>query len=248
MRDGAPRSVRLLRTSLVGLLAMVLAACSPSIGSAPTPSTATPPAVSTATTSASPMTTSSALAPASVAPTEPPLGAAPIGPTEEATVVRVVDGDTIVIDRGYGEERVRYIGINTPETVAPGTPVEWMGPEASAANKRLVEGREVVLERDVSETDSFGRLLRYVWLVDVTRPTGWLFVNLELVAGGFAQVSTYPPDVRYVDLYLEAQALAREAEVGLWGPEPEPTFDAEPTVEPDADVDCDPAYPTVRLE
>ena len=81
-------------------------------------------------------------------------------------VVRVVDGDTIIVRLGGQDRRLRYIGMDTPETKKPDTPVQWMGPEASAANAALVEGRMVVLEKDVSETDRFGRLLRYVWLLD----------------------------------------------------------------------------------
>lgn len=146
----------------------------------------------------------------------------PTGATETAKVIRVVDGDTIVVRRGSGggEERLRYIGIDTPETKKPDTPVQWMGPEASAANAALVEGRTVVLEKDVSETDRFGRLLRYVWLVDGDR---WTLVDLELVGRGFAQVETDPPDVKYADRFLEAQRAARSAEVGLWGPRPSPS-------------------------
>ena len=153
-------------------------------------------------------------------------GLGPNGPTESATVVRVIDGDTIVVDRGRGEEKLRYIGIDTPETVKPGSPVEWMGPEASAANNALVAGRHVTMEKDVSENDRFGRLLRYVWL---QRPEGWLMVNLELVRTGFAAVSTYPPDVKYVDLLLAAQRDAREAGAGLWGEQPEPMRTPTPT-------------------
>ena len=150
----------------------------------------------------------------------PAFGSAPTGPTETATVVRIVDGDTIVVDRGHGNEKVRYIGMDTPETVKPGSPVEWMGPEATAANTAIVAEREVVLERDVSETDHFGRLLRYVWFRDGSVPSGWRMVNLELLARGFAQVSTYPPDVKYVDLFLAGQASARDRGLGLWGPAP----------------------------
>lgn len=225
--------------------AFVLAACSPAGALAPT-STATPVGAPIATVAVTAPAALSSAGPATeapnatqVEPTAPALGTRPIGPTERATVVRVVDGDTIVIDRGYGDERLRYIGVDTPETVAPGSPVEWMGPEASTANKRLVEGREVVLERDVSEVDRFGRLLRYVWLEDPSRPTGWTFVNLELVASGFAQVVTYPPDVRFVDLYLAAQQTARDGGLGLWGAAPEPTTSI--------GDGCDPAYPTVCI-
>ena len=149
-------------------------------------------------------------------PTAVPFGGAPIGETERATVVAVVDGDTIKIDRGQGIERVRYIGVDTPETVHPSKPVEFMGKEASAANKALVEGREVLLERDLTELDRYGRLLRYVWVEDPSSPSGLTFVNAALLAGGFAQVVTYPPDVRYVDLYLDAQREAREQGRGLW--------------------------------
>ncbi len=92
-----------------------------------------------------------------------------------------------------------------------------MGPEASRANSALVKGRTVVLEKDVSETDRFGRLLRYVWLVDGER---WTLVDLELVGRGFAQVETDPPDVKYADRFVAAQRSAREAGIGLWGPRP----------------------------
>ena len=156
-------------------------------------------------------------APASATAANPSLATdrAPVGATETAHVVRVVDGDTIVIDRGRGDERVRYIGIDTPESVKPNTPVEFMAQEASAANEALVAGRDVVLERDVSDTDQYDRLLRYVWLRE---GDGWVFVNLELVRRGFAQAATYPPDVRWTDTFLAAQREAREAGLGLWGP------------------------------
>ncbi|MBI3747365.1 MAG: thermonuclease family protein [Chloroflexi bacterium] len=134
-----------------------------------------------------------------------------------ARVVRVIDGDTIVVDRGRGGERLRYIGMDTPETVKPGSPVEWMGRESADANRALVEGATVVLEKDVSETDQYGRLLRHVWLHDGAT---WRLVDLELVRDGYARVSTYPPDVKYVDLYLAAQVDAREHDRGLWGAGP----------------------------
>jgi len=141
----------------------------------------------------------------------------PTGPTQTAEVIRVVDGDTIVVRLGGRDQRLRYIGMDTPETKKPDTPVQWMGPEASRANTALVKGRTVVLEKDVSETDRFGRLLRYVWLVDGDR---WTLVDLELVRRGFAQVETDPPDVKYADRFVAAQRSAREAGIGLWGPRP----------------------------
>jgi len=146
-------------------------------------------------------------------PSAAPLS--PSGHTETARVIRVVDGDTIIVDRGRGEERVRYIGMDTPDAVDPRRPVEHLGPEASAANRALVQGREVVLERDVREADQYGRLLRYIWLRD---GPGWTLVNLVLVERGFAQVDTVPPDVKYSELLLAAQRDARQHERGLWAP------------------------------
>ncbi len=142
-------------------------------------------------------------------------GLTPAGPTETAVVVRIVDGDTIIVDRGMGDERLRYVGIDAPESVKPGSPVEFMGREASAANAALVEGREVALERDVSDRDRFDRLLRYVWLRD---GDGWLLVNLELVRQGYASAVSFPPDVRLQDELRAAERVARDTGLGLWGP------------------------------
>lgn len=151
--------------------------------------------------------------PTAVVPSRP--GAlAPTRLTETAIVIRVVDGDTIIVDRGMGDERLRYVGIDAPESVKPGSPVEFMGHEASAANGVLVEGREVVLERDVSDRDRFDRLLRYVWLRD---GSGWLLVNLELVRQGYASAVSFPPDIFLQDELRAAERVAREAGLGLWG-------------------------------
>jgi micrococcal nuclease len=122
----------------------------------------------------------------------------------------VIDGDTIEVVAGGQEHTVRYIGIDTPETVDPRRPVQCFGKEASARNRGLVEGKVVGLEKDVSETDAFGRLLRYVWLDDE-------MVNALLVREGFALASTYPPDVKYSVLFAALQAEARENSRGLWG-------------------------------
>lgn len=137
----------------------------------------------------------------------------PAGPTQRARVLRIVDGDTIVVSVGGREDRVRYIGIDAPESVRPNTPVEHFGAEAAAANAALVGGRFVLLERDVSDRDQFGRLLRYVWLETADGP---LFVNLELIARGFATAVTFPPDVRHVDLLRAAEREARSRARGLW--------------------------------
>lgn len=121
-------------------------------------------------------------------------------------VVRVIDGDTIELENG---QRVRYIGIDTPETVDPRKPVQCFGVEASNRNKQLVEGKRVRLEKDLSETDQYGRLLRYVYVNDI-------FVNLSLVQDGFAYSSSYPPDVKYQSQFTEAQRIALEQKKGLW--------------------------------
>lgn len=132
---------------------------------------------------------------------------------QEAQVINVVDGDTIDVMLNGIEYRVRYILVDTPETKHPEKPVEPFGPEAYEANRQLVEGKTVLLEKDVSETDRYGRLLRYVYVGD-------LMVNEELLRLGLAQVSTFPPDVKYVDRFLEVQRQAQAAGVGMWGSQP----------------------------
>lgn len=138
-------------------------------------------------------------------------------------VTRVIDGDTIEIEGG---QKVRYIGIDTPETVDPRKPVQCFGVEASNRNKQLVEGKRVRLEKDVNETDKYGRLVRYVYV-------GKTFVNLALVQEGFAYSYTYPPDVKYQDQFIEAQRVAREGKRGLWSVCPAtPTSEPTPTPSP----------------
>ena len=134
----------------------------------------------------------------------------------EAFVTRVVDGDTIWVDIGGTEYKVRYIGMDTPETVDPRKPVQCFGKEASAKNSELVFGKYVRLEKDISDVDMYGRLLRYVWVVDVASSTE-VMVNAELIRLGYAQVSTYPPDVKYQDYFLELQDEAQTNNLGLWG-------------------------------
>ena len=129
------------------------------------------------------------------------------GCTDTIRVARVVDGDTIKLSNG---ETVRYIGIDTPETKHPKKPVQYYGKEASEANKRLVDGKEVRLEFDVDKRDRYGRLLAYVYIDDI-------FVNAWLVKNGYAKVSTYPPNVKYQQLFLDLERKARENNRGLWG-------------------------------
>ena len=123
-------------------------------------------------------------------------------------VLYVVDGDTVKLTT---LESLRYIGIDTPETKHPRKPVEYYGKEASAFNKHLVEGKDILVEFDVTEKDRYGRLLGYVFLEDGT------FVNALLVKQGYAKVYTCPPNVKYSSLFYKLQAEARENNRGLWG-------------------------------
>jgi micrococcal nuclease len=125
---------------------------------------------------------------------------------ELSTVLRVIDGDTIELTDG---RRVRYIGINTPETVDPKRHVECFGREASDENKKLVGGQVVRLQKDVSQVDRYGRLLRYVYVGDT-------FINDVLVRKGYAYADTFPPDVQYASQFVEAQKEARKNNRGLW--------------------------------
>ncbi len=124
-------------------------------------------------------------------------------PPDTALVTQVIDGDTIVIEGGY---RVRYIGIDTPE-IHDG--VEPFGMEALEANRQLVEGKIVRLERDVSQTDKYGRLLRYVY-------ADGIFINGELVRLGLAEAKAYPPDTRYQEELEQLEKEAREGGRGMW--------------------------------
>ncbi len=126
---------------------------------------------------------------------------------EMATIVRVVDGDTVQLDSG---EKVRYIGIDTPETVAPNQPVGCFGKEASARNSALVLGKEVQLELDRNDTDRYGRLLRYVYVGDT-------MINEQLVREGYAISNPYPPDTKYQNRFDEAQVQAQLEGLGIWG-------------------------------
>jgi micrococcal nuclease len=133
-------------------------------------------------------------------------------PVTWATVTKVIDGDTVWVDLsgdGAGDAKVRYIGIDTPETTFGHH--DCYGDEATARNTALIGGRSVAMEKDVSETDRYGRLLRYVYLGDGT------WINGVLVREGYARVTIYAPDRRYeVQLYA-LQALAQAEHAGGWG-------------------------------
>ena len=131
--------------------------------------------------------------------------------SELATVTRVVDGDTVVARVGGRSERVRYIGMDTPEDVKPGTPVQCYSRAAAAENRRLVEGRRVRLVEDAEARDRYGRLLAYVY-----RASDGLFVNAELVRRGYARPLTIPPNVAHERQFVRLARRARAAGRGLW--------------------------------
>ncbi len=121
-------------------------------------------------------------------------------------VLKVIDGDTLQIEGG---KTIRYIGIDTPESVDPRKQVQCFGKEATERNKKAVEGKIVKIEKDISETDKYDRLLRYVYVGDV-------FINKQLVKEGFAVASSYPPDIKYQDELENAEIEARKHNRGLW--------------------------------
>lgn len=128
-----------------------------------------------------------------------------------ARVVRVVDGDTIVVSVGGREDRVRYIGIDTPESVKPGTPVQCYAKRASKENARLIAGREVRLVADAEARDRYGRRLAYVY-----RAADGLLVNVALARGGYAKPLTIAPNVAHAGEIAAAARAARRAGRGLW--------------------------------
>jgi micrococcal nuclease len=127
-----------------------------------------------------------------------------------ALVTRVVDGDTIEVRLSGRTEDVRYIGVDTPETVKPGAPVECYGPEAHDFNERLVDDETVRLDFDSERRDVYGRLLAYVRV-------GNEFVNAELVRKGYATTLTIPPNDRFAERFAQLQRESSAAGLGLWG-------------------------------
>ena len=126
--------------------------------------------------------------------------------------MRIVDGDTVVVSLGGVDEKIRLIGIDTPESVDPRRPVECFGKEATAhINELIPPGTSVRVERDVEARDRYDRLLAYLYRSDDD-----LFVNQQMLADGFANTATYPPNVTHVDSFLVAERSARADGRGLW--------------------------------
>lgn len=200
-----------LAASAIGLvmsLALALAGGLSSCSGGPTPGQRA--ALPTQTATRRPAATLTATPTPTRTPPETPTPT-PAAPgrarVEVARVVGVIDGDTIAVELNGQIYSLRYIGIDAPEPDQP------FGREASEVSARLVGGQTVELEKDVSEVDRYGRLLRYVWIGDK-------MINRELVCQGYATVATYPPDVKYQGIFLACEREAREAGRGFWGAQP----------------------------
>lgn len=143
----------------------------------------------------------------------------------KATVTKHVDGDTVHVTDENGQVfKIRMIGVDTPETVHPKKPVEFYGREASDYTKGQLLNKTVYLEKDVSETDRYARALRYIWLSQPNDPNNITeneiktkMFNALLVINGFANSSSYPPDVKYQSYFTNYEAIARNSNIGLWG-------------------------------
>ncbi len=142
-------------------------------------------------------------------PTPTPAPTPSPTPKMQITVTKVIDGDTIEVNIAGITYKVRYIGIDTPELDDTRAEYCALAQEATRYNRQLVAGKTVRLEKDVSETDRYGRLLRYVYVDDI-------FVNAELVRQGLAWAKTYEPDTKYQDTLEKAEAEAKQNKIGLW--------------------------------
>lgn len=141
-----------------------------------------------------------------------PIGSGVDPVVTNARVARVTDGDTIHVERNGHDETIRLIGIDTPETKKPDTPVQCFGPEATAYTTSLLpKGTRLHLERDVEARDPYGRLLAYVYRVD-----DGMFVNLQIISQGYARPLTIPPNVAHADEFVAAARSAEAGNVGLW--------------------------------
>ncbi|MBN2240079.1 MAG: thermonuclease family protein [Dehalococcoidales bacterium] len=127
----------------------------------------------------------------------------PTGETSKATVTRIIDGDTIEINQSGSTYKVRYIGVDTPEAD------EYGYDKATEVNRRLVYGKQIILEKDISEIDRYERLLRYVWV-------DGCMVNAVLVGTGYAAAVEYPPDIEYSETFRDLAVYAADNLSGLW--------------------------------
>ena len=153
------------------------------------------------------MTACGALGSSGVRVTDRPIPGA--GGRSDATVTRIVDGDTIHVDLDGRDTTIRIIGIDTPEKDGPYTDEECFGPEATHYTEQALAGRDVELEFDVDRTDRYDRTLAYVWV-------GSELFDERILEDGYAVLLTIPPNVRYVDRLTQAQRAGREAGAGLW--------------------------------
>lgn len=238
---------------------------------APATSTVLPPTITVEPPTSTPVPPTATPEPPTATPVPPPPNTAYSGPyplvtnattLEKGRVLTVVDGDTLSVQLfGGGIERVRLIGMDTPETVDPREPVQCFGKEASAQAVAMLAGETISLERDPSQDDRdrYDRLLRYVWL-----PDGRLF-NLEMIVLGYAHEYTYEVPYRYQAEFQAAEAQAQVASAGLWSPTTcngdttraaaSPTPIPRPTTPPVQAAppppapagNCDPSYPTVCI-
>lgn len=140
---------------------------------------------------------------------------------ETAKVIRVVDGDTVQVDLNGQKEKIRMILVDTPETVHPSKPVEFYGKEASNYTKKILKvGKEIYLTKDVTDRDKYNRILRYIWLEPPISESDEEIINkcynAILLKEGYAKLYTYPPDIKYVDLFKKLEKEARENSMGLW--------------------------------
>ena len=129
------------------------------------------------------------------------------GPAQSGRIAKVIDGDTLVLEGG---ERIRLIGVDTPETVHPEKPVEYFGKEASSFTRRMAEGKPVRLEFDQQKKDKYGRSLAYVYLEDGT------FLNAEIIKQGYGFAYVYFPFTK-MEEFKNYQATAEKQGTGLWG-------------------------------
>lgn len=132
---------------------------------------------------------------------------------ETVRVNRVVDGDTVILSDG---RTIRYLDVDTPETKKPNTPIMCFGPEASEYNKKLVEGKEVVMVSDIEKTDKYGRELRFIFLVGKDTDKIEQSVNVDLVIKGFARNKSYSPNTTYEKQFSDFSYKAQKDSLGVW--------------------------------